>query len=361
MQKKLIALAITAAFASAPAFADVTVYGKLDAGLGNVSTNAIAKTTGVDGPKTSTTAIGFSQFFTSRVGVKAKEDLGNGMNVAAVVETGLPGGALGNREMNLALGLGEGTTIKGGFGTTTLRNIAYGYDAIWGANLIGNLMNDTVHKNGLSSELTKRSTYVEVGHNFGAVTATADVMVNNTTIDNVTPDTKTGSGFELGAQYAAGPLSVGGAYRNTKDSNPLTTATTTNTVPTVVATTNASDKTNKAFILGASYDFGVAMVKAQYANVTVDDNLASTSVKNSGESIGVDVPFTSALTGFAQSSFAKNTTTDQKSTGYAVGVKYDMSKSTFAYADVGGTKFDSNANGAGLKATQYTIGLVNSF
>jgi len=346
MQKKLIALAITAAFASAPAFADVTVYGKLDAGLGNMSTNSIS-TAGADGPKTSTTAIQFSQFYSSRIGVKGTENLGNGMSVTSLVETGISTGvtSVGDREMNLALGLGEGTTIKGGYGTTTLRNIAYGYDAIYGSNLIGNLLNDTKHKNGLSSELTKRSVYVEAGHKFGAVTATADVMVNNTSIDNVTPDTKTGTGFELGAVYNQDALSVAGAYRNTKDSTPVT----------------PSDKTNKAFILGASYDFGVAMVKAQYANVTVDDNLASTSVKNNGESIGVDVPFTSAVTGFAQASFAKDTTTDQKSTGYAVGVKYDMSKNTFAYADIGGTKFDGNVNAAGNKASQYTIGMVQSF
>jgi len=351
MQKKLIALAITAAFASAPAFADVTVYGKVDAGLGNMSTNSI-NNAGADGPKTSTTAIQFSQFYSSRIGVKGTENLGNGMSVTSLVETGISTGvtSVGDREMNLALGLGEGTTIKGGYGTTTLRNIAYGYDAIYGSNLIGNLLNDTKHKNGLSSELTKRSVYVEAGHKFGAVTATADVMVNNTSIDNG-PSTKTGSGFELGAVYNQDALSVGGAYRNTKDS----TATGGNALPLI------SDKTNKAFILGASYDFGVAMVKAQYANVTVDDNLASTSVKNNGESIGVDVPFTSAVTGFAQASFAKDTTTDQKSTGYAVGVKYDMSKNTFAYADIGGTKFDGNVNATGNKASQYTIGMVQSF
>jgi predicted porin len=172
-------------------------------------------------------------------------------------------------------------------------------------------------------------------------------MVNNQSIDGQT-DSKTGSGFEISAKYAMDALSVAGGYRNTKDA-------------VGGAPTSVSDVTNKAFIVGASYDLGMAKIFGQYANVTIDDNLASTSVKNSGESIGVDVPFTSSLTGFVQTSFAKNTTTDQKSTGYAVGAKYDMSKSTFAYADIGGTKFDGNVNGAGLKASQFTVGLVNSF
>jgi predicted porin len=352
MQKKLIALAITAAFASAPAFADVSVYGKLDAGLGSNTLNAIT-TAGADGPKTTTTAIAFSQFFSSRLGFKAKEALSNGMSVSALVETGIGGATtLGSREENLTLDFGQGTTVKGGYGTTTMRNIVYSYDGIYGANIIGNLLNDTKNKNGLSTELTKRSTSVEVGQNFGAVKATLNVMVNNTTLDNSTPDTKVGSGFEIGATYGQDALSLAGAYRDTKDSNPAVVG------PPVV---NASDKTNKAFILGAAYDFGVVSVKGTYANVTVDDNLAGTSVKNNGETIGAYLPISSALTGFGNLSFAKNTTTDQKSTGYALGVKYDMSKNTFGYAELGATKLDNSAAVAGQKATQFSLGLVQSF
>jgi predicted porin len=345
MQKKLIALAITAAFASAPAFADVSVYGKLDAGLGSNTLNAIT-TAGADGPKTTTTAIAFSQFFSSRLGFKAKEALSNGMSVSALVETGIGGATtLGSREENLTLDFGQGTTVKGGFGTTTMRNIVYSYDGIYGANIIGNLLNDTKNKNALSTELTKRSTSVELGQNFGAVKATLNVMLNNTTLDGSTPDTKVGSGFELGATYGQDALSLAGAYRDTKDSSPA----------------GPSDNTNKAFILGAAYDFGVVSVKGTYANVTVDDNLAGTSVKNNGETIGAYLPISSALTGFGNLSFAKNTTTDQKSTGYALGVKYDMSKNTFGYAELGATKLDNSAAVAGQKATQFSLGLVQSF
>ena len=346
MHKKLIALAITAAFASAPAFADVGVYGKLDAGLGNMSTNSIG-TNGADGPKTSTTAIAFSQFFSSRLGFKAKEALSNGMSVSALLETGVGGATtLGSREENVTLDFGQGTHVKGGFGTTTLRNIVYSYDGIYGANIIGNLLNDTKHKNGLSTELTKRSTSLELGQNFGAVKATLNVMLNNTTVDNSTPDTKVGSGFEIGATYGQDALSLAGAYRDTKDSAPGAPAT---------------DLTNKAFILGAAYDFGVVSVKGTYANVTVDDNIAGTSVKNNGETIGAYLPISSALTGFGNLSFAKNTTTDQKSTGYALGVKYDMSKNTFGYAELGATKLDNSTTVAGFKATQFSLGLVQNF
>jgi predicted porin len=75
MQKKLIALAITAAF-SAPAFADTTVYGIVDLAVANTSkTNMKSDLNVISG--------GLS---TSRLGVKATEDLDNGMKVIGVLE-----------------------------------------------------------------------------------------------------------------------------------------------------------------------------------------------------------------------------------------------------------------------------------
>jgi len=61
MQKKLIALAVAAAF-SAPAFADVTVYGIVDAAVANVS---------VTGMKSDLTVIS-GGLSTSRLGVVAR-------------------------------------------------------------------------------------------------------------------------------------------------------------------------------------------------------------------------------------------------------------------------------------------------
>src|SRR5665647_2011069 len=89
MQKKLIALAITAAFASAPAFADTSVYGVVDSGFGTV--NNTSTTTGGVSTKTGMQAINFSQFWTTRFGIKSTEDLGNGMKMTAVVETNIAG------------------------------------------------------------------------------------------------------------------------------------------------------------------------------------------------------------------------------------------------------------------------------
>jgi predicted porin len=162
---------------------------------------------------------------------------------------------------------------------------------------------------------------------------------------------ETGTGYELYAKYAQDALKVAFGYSNAKTK--------------VVAT--PSDVTTKSMILGATYDLGAAKLAAQYASVKNDDNLAAaSSTKATGYSLGAYVPVNAAATVYVQYSGAKDegTNTDAKSTGYAVGVKYDLSKATFVYVDFGGTKKDHSTKGAGtagLKASQYALGIVQSF
>jgi len=107
MQKKLIALAVAAAF-SAPAFADVTVYGIVDAAVANVS---------VTGMKSDLTVIS-GGLSTSRLGVVAAEDLDNGMKAIAKVEYKLD---VADGVVNAGPGIGnarqEMLALAGGFGT----------------------------------------------------------------------------------------------------------------------------------------------------------------------------------------------------------------------------------------------------
>ena len=367
MQKKLIALAITAAF-SAPAFADTTVYGVVDTGFGTVS-NTRTTTAGVS-TKTGLQDINFSQLWTTRFGIKNTEDLNNGMKLTAVVETNIAGknpmndsgfGAatvattatgpassaptattLGDRILDLALDLGQGTTILVGKMSSPLRNIAYGYDAFYGSNLVGNLVT-------MDGSLTARTVAAGVAQNFGAVTATLAVLDNTFTKDgNV--DTKYGNGFEATATFKQNALAVSGGYRSTKAVAGATVAT--------------SDATTKDLILAASYDFGMAKLYGQFATVKVDQSVAPTTTdKKTYETLGVNVPFTPVLAGYVQTSFGKHDTgTDSpKMSAYAVGAKYDFSKNTSAYADVGSAKSDQTALTAGSKVDQVAIGLVHAF
>ena len=333
MQKKLIALAITAAF-SAPAFADTSVYGLVDSGFGSK-----AVTNEVTTIKTTDSGILYSQDQTTRVGVKNSEDLGNGMKALFQLEMGLSTGfgiqpsLSADRFLTGGLDLGQGTTVTIGKMGTPLRGIAYGNDAMYGANFVGNLIT-------ADASLTSRQVAALVAHNFGAITGTIAFMDSTRQVTNAA-DVKTGNGFEATAVYKQDALSVSGGYRNTKTN------------------TNANNEiTTKDLILAANYDFGVAKLYGQFANVTAD-NQAGTSDKKTYETVGVNMPFTSTLAGYVELGNGKHDTgaaTSPKYSAAAVGVHYDLSKATFAYVHVGTSKEDTVT-----KTDQYGIGLVHSF
>jgi predicted porin len=110
MQKKIIALAVAAAF-SAPAFADnanVTIYGKAFLTLDSIKSN---QTGAVSKMRINSNA--------SRFGLKGSEDVGDGLKAIYQFEVqmdgdGSGGNGLGNGTRNTAVGL------AGGFGEITL-------------------------------------------------------------------------------------------------------------------------------------------------------------------------------------------------------------------------------------------------
>ncbi len=373
MQKKLIALAITAAFASAPAFADTNIYGVVDAGFGSVTNTNQAP--GAVNPKTGQSGVDFSANQTSRVGVKSTEDLGNGMKAIYQLEMGLSsnpasdasfgkttgvagaagGGATGataagfstnatigvDRVLTAGLDFGQGTSVTIGKMSSPFRGIVYGNDAMYGSNLVGNLVT-------MDSSLTARSIQALAAQKFGAVTGTLGLLDNTTTADNTT-DIKHGNGFEVTAVYKQDALSVSGGYRSTKDNS-----------PTAFGTTNpaTNEVTTKDMILAANFDFGMAKLYGQFAQVKVEQATAAALDKRTYETAGVNVPFTSALAGYVEASMGKHDVTagSNNYSGYNVGAKYDMSKDSWVYAAVGSAKEDNVS-----KVDELAIGLVHSF
>jgi predicted porin len=363
MQKKLIALAIAAAF-SAPAFADTNVYGLVDAGYGSASnTNA--------GVKTTESGTAFSQHHTSKVGVKSTEDLSGGMKAIFQLEMGLssnpfadtqwqsgtaiavgkgfaPNTTIGvDRVLTAGLDFGQGTTLTAGKMSTPLRNIVYTNGATFGDNLIGNLVT-------MDSSLIARATAISAAHNFGVVTGSL-TLLNNTTQRDGTTDVKHDNGFEATAVYKQDALSVAGGYRSTKN-NSLTAIGTANPA--------SNEVTTKDLILAANYDLGMAQLYGQFANVKVDQSAVTTTSKKTYETLGVNVPFTPTLAGYVELSTGKNDMgggVDPKMNAYGVGVKYDLSKATFAYGHFGSAKQDQKLTSAESKVEQVAFGLVHSF
>jgi len=358
MQKKLIALAITAAF-SAPAFADTAAYGTVDVGYGSISNTA------TNGVKTGESGIAYSQNQTSRIGIKSTEDLGNGMKASYQLEMGVTsnpasdanfGGngiktnhtgftrnaSIGpDRVFTVGLDLGQGTSFAAGRVSSPLRGIVYGNDAMYGSNLIGNLVT-------MDPSTTARATVIIAAHNFGAVTGTLALLSNTTTKDGEV-DNKNGNGFEATAVFKQDMLSVSGGYRSLKT--------------TIGAVTTTSDATNKVLVLAANYDLGMAKLYGQYAQVKDEDTVLATSTKNTYESFGVNVPVTSEFAAYVELSTGKadDGTNNPKLSAYAVGAKYDLSKHTYAYGHYGTAKVDAYAAVGENKADQIAFGMVHTF
>jgi predicted porin len=394
MQKKLIVLAI-AAMASTSAFADTTLYGVLDVGYANAAKTALGATAATS-LKTGEAAFAYSTLSSSRLGVLSSEDMGDGLKATVKAETSIGSNqmsgfgttstatptnngttldltVLGSRELWVALSTASGTTIQAGYGSTLIRDITLAYSADFGGNLVGNAMtNDSL----LGSNRVVGAT---VSQSFGAITGTVQLTTNTDSKDGAT-NTQNGNGYLLGLLYADGPLSLGVALQSVKTVDALAAPATVSTAAnltissiTGLPVTATSDAQRDITVLGGSYDLGVAKLFAEFATIKNTDNITATkTTKKTYESIGVDVPFTSAITGFVQltagtnDSSASATGASVNVSGYNLGGKYFLSKTTYAYLSVGELKLaeGTTATGAdviGAKTDQYTIGLVKAF
>jgi predicted porin len=360
MQKKLIALAIAAAF-SAPAFADVTAYGVVDAAIVHISN---------DGQKSDVQAVS-GGLATSRFGVKTVEDLNSGMKAVVVLEYAL------DSETNASVGADAGTlagagfkarqqmlALAGDFGTfatgylqTTGYDFAVKFDPTAGSS-ISPLQSMTIGNNLIGSKAVAarvQRALAYISPDLGGVTVavnytTALAGLGNLGIATANPDAKI-TGTLISATYNGGPLSVGGVYGS--DSKPAA----------------ASNTEDKEYALGASYDFGVVKLLATYQNNKEDLNSFSSKVYSASAVAPVGpgaLVFTYAKSKISETGFSGG------GNGYAVAYLQGLSKLTTAYAAIEkisnnsntlGGSVDNNALGsiAGGSSTMIALGLNKKF
>jgi len=334
MQKKIIALAIAAAF-SAPAMADVSVYGIVDAAVVNVS---------VTGMKSNMQAIsgGLSG---SRLGVVAAEDLDNGMKAIAKVEYKLDSAVVdgvGNaRQEMLALAGGFGT-VAAGYLQTTGYDWQVKFDPTAGSAITSLTAVNSgflIGSGAAAARAPRALAYISPA--MGGVTVALNYSTNFADTAMVASGATTGNkttATMLSAMYAEGALAVGGVYAATANDN-----------------TGYNKTTDMA--LGASYDLGVAKLMGTYqSNKT--DNGAGTNNAMSFAAVAPVGP------GAVVATYAKNTiktvaNLGDDDTSMTVAYLQGLSKTTTAY----GALHKINAKAAGVKTdtTIIAVGLKKAF
>ncbi len=322
MQKKIIALAVAAAF-STPAFADVGFYGIVDAAVASISAS---------GQKSDliATSGAASQ---SRLGVKATEDIGNGLTAVAVLEyaldTQVSDGTLTARQEMLAVA-GDFGTVATGYLQTAAYDFLAKYDPIYGSGSSAHSIVAATHLVGSGAQRAQRAVaYISPnisGMTFAANYATALVGLGNLTKASTATTGLKSSAVILSANYAVDALSVGAVYAKTSNDN--TTGTAAN-----IATTSE-------FAIGGSYDLGVAKLMGTYQSSKSTDMAKNDIVY----SLAAVMP---VATGAVAVMYGANKVQEDSAlsaTALTAGYLHTFTKSTTGYLVVSNVKNGSGTN-----------------
>jgi len=304
MQKKLIALAV-AGLVAAPAMAqsNVTIYGVADAyfGFGSDDNNDIS-------------AINSGGLAGSRIGFKGSEDLGNGLKAVFTLEqgyaidTGKAGPSVGDSVFSRQAWVG----LQGSFGTVSLgRQYAPGYfvadyDALLSSAISPQSTLSVLNGMTITPNSPARwDNSVKYTGSFDAVNVQAIYSMGTTEVaaSGVSDDDKYG----LSAAYANGPVSVGVIYHNV----------------------GYASKDQSEWLIGASYDFGMAKVAGSYQAASNIGGIANADSKL--WNLGVIVPVGGGNVHLAYAKLDEDgTSVDPFS--YTLAYTYPFSKRTTAYA-----------------------------
>lgn len=334
MKKTLIAVA---ALAATGAFAQVSIYGRLDAGYGAYTTTSAA---GVD---TKRNGVSSHNSVSSMWGIKGSEDLGGGLKAFFQLEQDVYT-ANGNTG---ASGAAHGATSNGAFDRVSLvgvsgafGSISFGRDYTPMFKLIGS---SDIH--GLSNLSTVNTAAAAGGSSLPNQifysTPNLSGFVGNLSLINT--DTSSGAsvdkveGLNVTGVYNNGPLMVGVGMGNNK-------------------TTVAGAETKvEATALSAAYNFGTFALrggmtsgKTTVGGVTGNDNKEI--------NLGATMPLGKVLLGLQVGSNDNGAATNNNGTDMVISADYALSARTALYAKTGTVNKYGDA-----KTTGTALGIKTTF
>ena len=381
MQKKIIALAITAAFAApAVALADVSMYGSLDGGFRHQTNDAASAGT--------TDTMQMGQYNTSRFGLKSVEDMGDGMKTNVVLETSLaPGGVGSNPNTQPASSTANQSEFNTSnpFGLLFDRQATIGVSGGWGSFDMG--WNYTASFKTIktydpfdykylqiagakSSDYADRAGSMAYGGKFGDVSVIAEYYVNNgNKTQDVSSSTAPGKGRAFSLNYASGAINAGFAYTVIEPGLVYATTTTgpaTASVPVDISTTQNDGITHMT--AGAGYNYGDGKVSIGYAKKATKslvaangDNTDTNMWLGASFNMSTKVSITGAYYSNVKNSGVVNAFDSKKKTLMA-GVTYNLSKATQVYFEMDKATINAaDATGTETIVSGTSLGLSTAF
>ena len=373
-KKSLAAVALLGAFAGSAFAADVTLYGVVDEGF--LYTHKDTDVAGSDAVDKLELKSGIQAG--SRWGLKGTEDLGNGLKVGFILESGFNAddgtqsvsGTMFNREASLNVMGPFGQLSLGKIGAITQGTSSWGkvgavsaFGTSYGAANVGNATNVFaatvgVMDNTIAYQTPKFAGFtVYAQYSMGSSKAASQNSEGKWTQTMVENESSTDRYYALGATYANGPVNLYFAVDSVNYASYFDKTGTT----TTPSTKDMDDSLTVAF--GGSYDFSVVKVfaGAQYFDevlVSKVSGLSNVGLDSLGKMKGYALQASASAplaggtgyfgVGYVDSSEADSVVTgkefDLKYYVASVGYKYDLSKRTNVYGVLSYAKGEHSAN-----------------
>mgnify|MGYP000060726901 CR=1 FL=1 len=271
-KKSLAAVALLGAFAGSAFAADVTLYGVVDEGF--LYTHKDADKTGVDAVDKLELKSGIQAG--SRWGLKGTEDLGNGLKVGFILESGFNAddgtqsvsGTMFTREASLTVIGPFGQLSLGKIGAITQGTSSWGkvgavsaFGTSYGAANVGNATNVFaatvgVMDNTIAYQTPKFAGFtVYAQYSMGSSKAAAQDADEKWTQTMVENESSTDRYYAIGATYANGPVNLYFAVDSVNYASYFDKSGTGTPAPETNVTKDVDDSLTVAF--GGSYDFSV--------------------------------------------------------------------------------------------------------
>ena len=341
MKKSLIALAALAAVGAASAQSSVTLFGVVDANVGNYRNG-----------DASVTKMNTGGLASSRLGFRGVEDLGGGLKAEFWLEAGInpdSGTGQGTTLNNQAAAAGTGNAgltfnrrstlaLNGNFGEIRLgRDYTPGFRALTQFDAFGTLgvaQGSNLSLIGTAPQTGVRASngvaYLFNDNGFGAVKPGFYGQVQYRFGENASTaaNKNDGTGYGLRAGFAQGPMNFSLAYDASK-----------------IANGALGDKYTQINLAG-SYNLGVAKLMAQY-----DQNKTNAGATYKIMQIGAQITMGAGYIPVSYSDLRSSNAANAKANQFGIGYVHNLSKRTAvytSYATLGNKNGTAYGVGGGL-------------